>query len=206
MTKNLVYERFLIANNNDEKKANEAYEIHIKWREEYVNKIKRDEIIDIIKTKQIYHYGIHEGNPICYVIIDKYDDYSNEEKIKYIVYTMETILNKYGECKLIWIIDFSKITLNKSTKNFLNDIINILSDNYPELLDKLYILNIPWYINIIKPVILFLMNNKTKEKIIFTSKNLLSNYIDKNNLSKEYNGELEIIDNIKENWDLIDVS
>jgi hypothetical protein len=196
---NPIYERFLIAHNNNIVKAKKAYDLYILWKNEYANKIRRVDINHLLKTKQIYHYGSHNGYPICYAIIDNTNDFSNDDKIRYIVYVFERILEKHNEKKLIWIVEFSKITINKTTRQLLEKIVKVLSNNYPELLHKLYILNMPWYINFIKPIILFLMEKNTRDKIIFTPKDSLSKYIDKENLSIEYNGILEINDEIKEN-------
>ena len=55
--------------------------------------------------------------------------------------------------------------LNSETRNFLKDFTKIMSDNYPECVEKMFILNAPFFFTAIWKFIGPLIDKRTRDKI-----------------------------------------
>jgi hypothetical protein len=213
--------RFYVSCKGDYIKTAEKMESCIRWRMENTTDFDYDNILKIKKLNILYCVGKSKNeNPICYADLDnnklqQLDDF--EHGLKYIIYLFELIM-KYNK-KTIWIVDFSKFKLlgkvennpieqNKSNRvaNAIT-IIKLIQNNYPDMLRRLYVINLPHYLGVMSKIILGIMHPGTKKKITYSSKKTfakkIGKQIDLDNLSCEFGGNLKITDEMKAKWDVL---
>jgi hypothetical protein len=195
--------RFYIAAEGNVSKTIAGVNKYLTWKEEYVATIKEEDLIHIRSSKIVYAHGRSVHNYlICYSELN--NDVNIDDFIKYIVYLIEKIKN--NRARFIWIIDLKKYQIKrKSGKRLIKKCIMMLDGNYPGLVSKLYIVNMPWYTKIFRPVIMALVNKKTKQALNFTSRGDIAkkvkDIIDPDMLSTQYGGNLKITYKIKEKFE-----
>jgi hypothetical protein len=141
---------------------------------------------------------------------------------------LEQAINRMepGVETMIWIIDFTNYGVHASSSDgqeVVRRVLGILQNHNPERLGHLFVMNTPWWFNVLWFVwyackiytkrwfVSPFLNSVTKNKIHFLSgtdeeksKELLK-YIAPEQLCTTFGGKLKITDRMKEWWDIIQV-
>lgn len=187
-------ERFLIANDMKEKKAEEQLVRSLKWRAEYKPfAIKYEDVKECMQAGSVFICGkCKAGRPIFYLSPGAVNAFPAEKRIQLIVFLAEESFRK-GYQQLTWIFDFGRLGENKGkdpeAKKTRKAMMSVLQDNYPERLGALHLVNTPWFISALATIVWPFMNSRTKAKINLkcTQEDLLK-YVDKEELFEGLGG------------------
>jgi len=210
--------RYLRARDWDITKAHAMLTESIKWRK--VNKPDKispecDAVKKIRKLKSSYTVGTSlKGEPVCYVIPSTYNPNPLEYKLQWMMYLLEEAIKRMPEGveTMVWIIDFSNFAnraRSPNGKELITKTLSMLQNHYPERLGKLFIVDPPWWFNVVWLFVYPFLNSVTKNKIHLLSgdsKKELLKYIAPEQLDVQFGGKLELTDTLKENWDTLVVN
>ena len=211
------YLRFLRARKFNLDKTMEMFKKFLEWRIEH----RADEAIVIYKcpnlekAREIYPHGYHgtdrEGRPLyidqpCnFYIEDLTAIVSQEELYSYYVREYEKLIHiRLPACSaakgarieqtfsLLSIKGFTMGKLKEKSRNFIKLAINIGSDNYPEIMHKMFIVNAPFLFKGAWALISPFIDAKTKAKISIHGSSYqkeLLKHVDPENVPVELGGE-----------------
>lgn len=199
--------RFLQAVNYDCKKALELIIIHQNWRLQHLPINYNKTINDILNCGFIYVYGRdHYFRPIIVINVEIYlkkkDLYSYDNWSKSIIYLLEYIKDKLlipGQIEQwVTIMNMSNcsfLTIPEELKTFTK----LMQENYRCRLSMLFIIGLSFLMRWALKIMSNLLEGTTKEKLKILSNNSeLLDYINKNQIEPDFNGEgIEILSSIE---------
>jgi hypothetical protein len=147
-----------------------------------------------LKTGKSYYHGHDkEGRPVCYIRARLHDPSQSDvlENQRFTVLMMEygkSLLRPPGETVTI-VFDMNKATLKNIDIKSVQFMVNTLTSYYPESLGKVLIVNYTWIVNGAWKIIRPWLDPVTAAKVLFIKPEELMNYIDADNLPKEYGGK-----------------
>lgn len=199
--------RYLTASNDDFDKAKTMILSNIEWRKEFQEKYSGINTDEVRNMRILYCHGrTKDNNPICYAILNGKGNNINNQKIKYVVDLFDTVINEKKQ--MIWIVDFSEFKISgkySDTTDLMSRLTDILDNNYSEMLKKMYIVNLPWYLSIVIKIVSIMLDQRTKDKIIYATKKTLAEAIkdevDINVLDKKFGGNKVVSKEEKINWE-----
>eukprot|EP01016_Furgasonia_blochmanni_P002439 TRINITY_DN10956_c0_g1_i2.p1 TRINITY_DN10956_c0_g1~~TRINITY_DN10956_c0_g1_i2.p1 ORF type:complete len:484 (+),score=114.66 TRINITY_DN10956_c0_g1_i2:3-1454(+) len=181
--------RFLRARKFDLPKAQEMWNNFLKWRKENdVDNIDKYNFEEHEKVDQVFPRGFYKtdkaGRPIYIeriglLDIQKIYQVTSEERLlKHYIQTLEELVNKiFPICSqaagervgtLLCILDIKGVQsslLSKKVYNFIQQLIGIAQNNYPEILGRIYIVNAPMMFQTAWGVIKPWLEEKTAKKV-----------------------------------------
>lgn len=171
----------------------------LKWREEFKpDYISREEIDVEAVTGKLYQYGHDKlGRPI---IVMRPARENTNGSVRLLIYIMEQAIKnmKSNIEQMVWIMDFNGFSLSNAPKiTHAIEILNSLSNHYPERLGQAFMVDTPWIFSIFWTAVRPFINERTYSKIIFvsgdyeTKSKIFSKYIDLNELEKDFGGKSE---------------
>ncbi|XP_062080391.1 patellin-6-like [Humulus lupulus] len=197
-------------------KVHEAFQMlrrTLKWRLEY----KTDEVIDEtlgpldIENKFLYYNSVDkQGRPLCYHIYEAFKDeefcnkvFGSEDKCKeflrWRIHVLEKGIKKLsfkngGVSSIVQIIDLknSPGPALKELRSFSKKALVLLQENYPELIYKNIVINVPFWYYVVHLLRSRFLTHKTKKKFVFArstevTKTLLK-FIAPENIPVQYGG------------------
>lgn len=119
------------------------------------------------------------------------------EYTKYVVYMIELMISNMKEApvpqKFAILFDLSgfkpSLVFRKDVRLMIRKLIYVAQAQYPERLQKLYLLNAPFGFEAAWTLVQPLLDEKTASKILFAKVDSLSNEIDPSILAREYGGK-----------------
>jgi len=195
------YLRYLRARDWNLEKAAKMLEDTLTWRiENDPDNITKDQVKGLMELGSFYRNGKDkEGRPILYIRPGAYNPYPPEQRIKYLIYIMETAIKHMppGVERITWILDFSDYGNRVNSpdgKVVARNSQHILQNHYPERLGLLFVVNAPWFFWLLYTIVSPFLERKTKEKIRFISgskeelRKTLSEFIPLDQLEEKYGG------------------
>ncbi|XP_002981400.2 patellin-6 [Selaginella moellendorffii] len=141
-----------------------------------------EEIEAGIKSTGFYYGCDRGGHPVCYNIVDSgmYQELLDgqdgfEKLLRWRVKLMEDGIklldfDPRGVSSMVQVIDLKNFSMKKKARAALLDTIQLFSDNYPELVSKLMLVNVPWYYNALYVMISPFLTQRSKDKISVATK------------------------------------
>ncbi|KXN74966.1 CRAL/TRIO domain-containing protein [Conidiobolus coronatus NRRL 28638] len=164
-------------------------EIHTQVR------VEGERSLDINHLKQseaLYYERCNDGRLILYIWACRGypSKYTADENRKAILNLMNNCYLMLGEHSNVTVVfDMNGLTLANMDMNYLRMMSKMMSDHYPELLNRVLIHDAPWIFNIgVWNVICTFLDPNIKKKIIFTHKDQLKDYIDNKHLPSDLGG------------------
>ncbi|KAI3737468.1 hypothetical protein L2E82_27472 [Cichorium intybus] len=201
----LTIRRFLRAYDLDIEKATDMFIKFIKWRKTFVpnGSISVSEIPNELAQNKLFMQGNDKsGRPITLVFGGRH--YQNkkgglEEFKRFVTFTLERITSRMppGQEKFVAIGDvegwgYSNIDIRAYLAS-----ISILQDYYPETLEKMFFVHVPYMFMAAWKIIYPFINEKTKKRIVFVEnkhlKSTLLKEIDESQLPEIYGGKLKLV-------------
>lgn len=187
--------RFYRGRKGDKDKAYRALVRHDAWRRD----LKVDSILDrqfsegnYAKVKSGPSCRLLNGQPVVYIIARKHDKNNRnlDELRDFIIYSLEEALKAAdpGEERLNMVFDLYDFSLNCMDYEAVQIIIQILGHNYPETLQRAYILNHPVLFSACWFVISPWLDETTRAKVLFTSPDEFRKLIDPSSAPHEVFG------------------
>lgn len=133
------------------------------WRKSFrPHEITAESMKGIFDLGGLYRNGHDKfSRPVVYIKPGAYNPYSAEQRIKYLVWVLESSIQDMEEEveKLTWVIDFSeygKGTHSPNGRVVAQNSLHVLQNHYPERLGSLFVVNAPWFLSLIFTVIFLL--------------------------------------------------
>ncbi|KAI3929576.1 hypothetical protein MKX01_025744 [Papaver californicum] len=203
----LMLRRFLRARNLDLDKGSALFLKHVKWRGSFVPNgfISKSEVTHDIAHNKVFMQGYDKrGHPI--LVIHGAKHFPNkakggiEEFKRFVVYCLDKLSAKIptGREKFFIIADLEGwgYYSNCDIRGYLAAL-SVLQDNYPERLEKFYLIHVPSVFMAAWKLIYPFIDNNTKKKFVFVdNKNLKSTLledIDDDQLPEVYGGKLPLL-------------
>eukprot|EP01118_Nematostelium_gracile_P016428 TRINITY_DN6803_c0_g1_i1.p1 TRINITY_DN6803_c0_g1~~TRINITY_DN6803_c0_g1_i1.p1 ORF type:complete len:250 (-),score=74.53 TRINITY_DN6803_c0_g1_i1:10-759(-) len=194
--------RYLRARDLDVSKAETMLKESLEWRRQMKpHEIKTEDVKNVMDMATMYMSGHDkEHRPIIYMKPGATNPYPSEERVKYLVYMLETAIStmdaKDGVEKMTWLLDFGeyKRAADAESKQTSKTSMHILQNHYPERLGLAVIINSPWYFSWLFTIISPFLHANTKKKIKWVSGTkediyrVLKEYIDDDQLEEHYGG------------------
>ncbi|KAI5074109.1 hypothetical protein GOP47_0010070 [Adiantum capillus-veneris] len=208
------YLRFLRARNFDKEKTVKLLVQHLKWRRSFVSSgyIKEEEIATELERKQIMLQGHDKfGCSIAIVLSARHVAFHRDfEEIKRLfVYCFDKAAasNLHPQTKFMIILDLEGWGLtNMDIRGYLA-VLEILQNQFPERLRKLFILHVPYLFWGAWKVVSPFIDKVTREKIVFVDdkhlKETLLAEVEKDQLPTIYGGVQDLLpiqDCVVPNW------
>ena len=177
--------RFYWGRKGDKDKAYRAMVRHDAWRRD----LKVDSILErqfsegnYAKVKAGPNYRLLNGQPAVYIIARKHNKNNRdvEELRDFIIYSLEEALKAADprEERLNMVFDLHEFSLSCMDYEGVQMIIQILGHNYPETLQRAYIVNHPVLFSACWFVISPWLDETTRAKVVFTSPEELRQLVD----------------------------
>eukprot|EP00249_Psilotum_nudum_P010126 c22347_g1_i2 orf=310-1059(+) len=206
--------RFLIARNFNVEKASKLFIQHLKWRRSFVpfGYIPENEILNELKQKKIFLQGCDKkGCPVGLILAARHNAFKRnmEEFKRFVVYNFDKAIASVSskEGKFVIIADLEGWSYKNADVRGYLAILGILQDHYPERLEKLFMLHVPYMFWGIWKLVYPFIDKVTREKIIFVEDaclhDTLLKEIDKDQLPDIYGGKLPLVpvqDSSTSNW------
>ncbi|KAI3966055.1 hypothetical protein MKW92_019831 [Papaver armeniacum] len=203
----LMIRRFLRARDLDIDKGSALFLKYIKWRRSFVPNgfISESEIAFDLSHKKLFMQGYDKsGRPIVVTYASKH--FPNKEKggveefKRFAVYALDKICARVpaGQEKFIAIADAGGwgYSSNCDVRGYLAAL-SVLQDNYPERLQKVYLVHVPSVFMAGWKLIYPFIDSNTRKKIVFVeTKNLRSTLledIDESQLPEVYGGKQPLV-------------
>lgn len=196
--------RFLRARGFDIGKASKLLVQHLEWRRSFLplGFVQEEEIMKELERKQIFLQGHDKlGCPIVVLLTSRHLAFERDlEEIKRLfVYTFDKAAasNLHGEGKFLVIGDLAGWGIkNMDIRGYLA-VLDILQNQYPERLRKLFIVHVPYLFWGAWKVVSPLVDKVTREKIVFVEdkhlEETLLNEVEKDRLPSIYGGQHDLI-------------
>ncbi len=172
--------RFLTASRNNVKKALARVRMAIEWR-------NNNEVWDILQPWSINaHFIQHTAKPGHLHVLRKPNTYghagvvyrpgvvcrgNHEGQLRLLIYTMERACVVAGENKIVLIVDASAATLrNMPSTRLIREAVTILTEKYPERLEKALILNASLGLRVLLSIVLNMIPKLPGRKVRFLAK------------------------------------
>eukprot|EP01135_Chromosphaera_perkinsii_P002883 Nk52_evm38s229 gene=Nk52_evmTU38s229 len=195
--------RYLRARNWNLKKAVAMLTKTLQWRNAVkINKISvSDPKIDsaYLQGKMYINGYDKRGQPIVYLKMHtKADPHTNTEKIRFMMYTMNSAIKamdeKAGIHKMVWIANLENYSMKyNGDLNMAVDLLHVVQNYYPERLAHAFFVNAPLLFRAAWKTISPFVDSVTKKKIKFVGSKdkfkVLNEYIDASVIEKCLGGE-----------------
>ncbi|KAH7653709.1 Phosphatidylinositol transfer protein SEC14 and related proteins protein [Dioscorea alata] len=196
--------RFLRARELDLDKASNLFLKYLKWKKENIPKgfISESEVQNEISHKKMFMQGLDKkGRPIGVALAVKH--YSSkrdlEEFKRFVVYILGKLCDRMprGQEKFTVIGDLQGWGYSNCDIRAYLAALDILQNNYPERLGKVYLVHVPYLFMKAYKIIYPFIDKRTREKIVFVEdKNLketLLEDIDEDQLPEIYGGKAPLV-------------
>lgn len=163
---------------------------HAQWRLE----TKADDIDELMpryqaqldKKLSVLDGVDKEGRPLLFCFVHRHvsSDRNLEEMILFIIYSLETLVkrSKPEEEMFTIVFDLGRFSMRCMDFEVVKHLLNILQTNYPDTLEKLYIVDSPMIFSACWAVIKPWIDPVTANKVSFIKKAQLTQYIDEENI------------------------
>ena len=188
-------ERFLVASDMKEKKAEEMLVATLKWRAKHKPfQIKFKDVKECLDAGSVFVAGkCKAGRPIFYMSVGTVNKFPAVKRIQLVAYLLEESARR-GHEQLTWIFNFARLGENRGTdpeaKKARKLMMEMCQNNYPERLGALHLINTPWFLGALATIVWPFVDKGTKAKVNMkcTVPELL-NYVDKSELLDEFGGD-----------------
>jgi len=191
--------RYLRARDWDVKKANKLLRDTLAWREEYKPElITAEELSEEACTGKMFRRGFDKtGKPVLYMAPGRENSTDYVRNVKLLIYTMERAIESMPEGveQMVFLIDFNNYSRkNVMPYNVIMEVLNILSNHYPERLGAGFLIDSPWLFSLSYKAISPFINPVTKSKVHFVSgsesakEQEFSKYFDMSTMERRYGG------------------
>lgn len=109
---------------------------------------------------------------ILYVYAKYYKNHKHDyiDLLKEYINNTIKLSNKYNKNECIFYVDLKDLKLKDYDTNFLKILIDLLQKDYPDTLEKLIIVNVPFFIKTIYGLIKRMIDHESRDKIFFEKK------------------------------------
>ncbi|CAL4059292.1 unnamed protein product, partial [Meganyctiphanes norvegica] len=185
--------RFLLHQQHNHEKALRMAINVLKWRKENdLNGITQDSIpIDFFKAGVLYiHNRDKDGAKMLILQASKYVKgvYDPEHQKKYLIYLLEKLDREEKGERITLFFDMKDIGMNNMDMEFIQYLIQVLSDFYPYFLNYIIVFKLPWIMNAVWRVVQGLLPAEASQIIKFLDENNLSEYVRPDQSLKSWGG------------------
>ncbi|OQR73852.1 motile sperm domain-containing protein 2-like [Tropilaelaps mercedesae] len=121
---------------------------------------------------------------------------TGEERLehqKLVAHVIEQLVVKRGVKKLALMFDCQHTGISNTDIDAVKFIITLFRDYYPYVLEKIYVVELPWILQATWRLIRSLLSVEAQKLIVFKAKGELKEDIDPSNLPKWLDGEVEVL-------------
>ncbi|KAK4772015.1 hypothetical protein SAY86_013790 [Trapa natans] len=160
----------------------------VHWRKEFgIEAVLEEDLGSDLEKVVCMHGSDKKGHPVCYNIFGEFRDkdlfhktFSDEDKrkkfIRYLVQFLEKSIRKMdlsptGVCTIVLVNDLknSPGLLKKEVRSATSQALQLLQDNYPEVVAKQVFIHVPWWYLAYNKMISPFLTQRTKSKFVFAS-------------------------------------
>lgn len=201
----LMMRRFLVARDLDVEKASKMFLKYLSWRKTFVPNgyISESEISTQLSHNKFLMQGAgKQGQPVIVVIGNRHKPGgkgSLEEFKRFFVYSLDKLCSRMpiGKEKFSTIVDLEGWGYSNCDIRGYLAILSILQECYPERLDKLFMVHVPYIFMTAWKVVWPFIDSKTRKKIVFVDnkkvQSTLLDDIDESQLPDIYGGKLSLV-------------
>ncbi|KXN69344.1 CRAL/TRIO domain-containing protein, partial [Conidiobolus coronatus NRRL 28638] len=189
--------RFLRARKHDSKAAfqmvfDSVQFFHVQGIHDVIKRGERELLQYPLESGLLYFYGHDlEGNAILYLNVRYHKPKESPVELfsKIIMYIMAQGYLMLGDKKVTGIIDLKGLSLSNVEYKNVKFAADILANNFPEVLSRVFIINAPWIFGGIWSIVSSFLDPVVKEKIQFLSESDLKNFISPDQLPVRLGGK-----------------
>lgn len=203
--------KFLRASELDVKLAVERIIVTLQWRKEFRVEDLKNETFDTEFSKVGYIHKIMEnGTPVSYNVYGAVPAdrifHDTQRFLRWRIKLMEENIRRLDFEKVtgtLQIHDYANVnmfSLDKATKATVKETVKIFQDHYPELLERKFFINVPWFMAGVFNVVRMLVNSRTQDKFQMCSddyREVLLRSIPAENLPVHYGGLSRMEEDLK---------
>ncbi|EFJ29362.1 hypothetical protein SELMODRAFT_91570 [Selaginella moellendorffii] len=202
----VIFLKFLRARDFKVKDAFAMLKNCVLWRKRYgADKILEEDLGTEFEASAFNHGVDKEGHPVQYNDFGAFQDKDfyqkvfgdaakTEKALRWRVQLLEKQIqslnfNPGGVTSMLQVVDMKNAPLlgKKGVRLFMSQALKLLTDNYPELVVKIVLLNTPWYFSTIYAFISPFFTQRTKSKFTFGGSSLFK-FISPDNIPVQYGG------------------
>lgn len=190
--------RYLKARDWDMKKSLKLLLSSIEWRlKTQPENISASELTFEATSGKTYRRGFDRlGRPVIYITPSRENSTNYEKNLQLIVYTVERAIDSMENDveKLVLIVDFNHFSTKvQPPLSVCKEMINIMSNHYPERLGACYIVDAPFIFNMLWKAIKPFINSATRAKVHFVTgaeekEHVFSQIFDMSTLESRFGG------------------
>jgi CRAL/TRIO domain len=205
----MVPSRYIRGCANDSQEALRRWRATLKWRRQNnIDGILRRPQSDFNAIKEFYPHFFHgetkTGQPVCYELVGKINaakltehGVTSERLLNYYIFSMEYlwthICSDQDNGQVVTILDIKGVGLSDlmgDALEFLKMTAKVVQEHYVERCRKMFIVNAPFYFNVLWRMVLPLLNANTAKKIVVlgSDKSELFELVDHRHIPIEYGG------------------
>ncbi|CAM8972447.1 unnamed protein product [Rhodiola kirilowii] len=198
----LTLRRFLRARELDVDKASKLFLKYLRWRQTFVPNgfIDRSEIPNNLAQNKVFVQGVDkDGHPIGVILGRRHKQTCLDEFKRFTVYSLDKMCASIpeGQEKFVCIADFEGWGYANCDIRGYSGALTLLQDFYPERLDKLFLVHVPYIFMAAWKIVAPFIDNKTKKKIVFVEDKLLKKTlledIEESQLPEIYGGKKKLV-------------
>jgi len=193
--------RYLKARDWDLKKSMKLIKSSIEWRRtSKPEAIFASDLTAQAISGKIFRRGVDQkGRPVIYMTPARENSTDYEKNLQLIVYTVERAIDSMGPNveQLVLVVDFNDFSKKVQPPiSVCKEMINIMSNHYPERLGGCYIVDAPFIFNVLWKAISPFINSATRAKVHFVRGNddkqkEFSKFFDMTTLEQRFGGSLQ---------------
>jgi len=196
-----VYLKFLRARQFNLEESFKLYSSFLQWKYEFqgigVNNILISSIMNEVKTQKCFSFGhCKSGRPVTYIKVHlhKKSESDPKEAERFVAWFFESckdLPRAYPIETSTVIIDLHTFGRDNMDLTMARTWMEMLSTRYPECLGQGFLLNAPWIFSAFWGLLKPFIDPKTFKKLQWVKSADLLNFIDQDNLLKEFGGKGE---------------